>query len=796
MWVLACDISLRTPFIQSNTMRTFFLLASLIIALQNLPAQSDSFPPLKIGEWRQHLPWQRSTFVTQSATKVYYATEWAVVEIDKADRSPRFLTKVEGLSDASMQLIRYNQASDVLILVYTNSNIDLYYPSNGNVLNLPFIRTNINLIGDKQIYDITFDGKFAYLACGFGVLKLNLERAEAVYTTFTGMAAKSVALFDGKLYAGTDEGLFRIAADDANPADFSRWEMMGGNAGIPMGESVNAMTIWNSKLWLGIEKKLYNYDGTTSVEFATHPLRSVKYLTAEGPGLLVGWANENNFGLGVVDYVEPNGNRSEIHWACKAEFPLYGIEDGNKKFWFADQQDQFRYYDHNTGQCDLFSYNSPLYQHSSKIVIGNGKVYVATPGADPSLNAIFRDWGVYIFEKNQWQRFSVQSNPELALDTCQYAHWRVATHPTEDKFMVGSFAIGLIEATTPGGPTKCYTQRNSILQGAGASGPGRTAIGGIAYDNANNLWICNYGAAAPIAVLKPDGTLRNFSAAPANNLLQVAVDRNGYKWFVVGFNGGVLVYDSGQDIDNPADDRYKLFTTANSVLPTNTILSIAVDLDGDVWVGTAQGAVSFECGSNVFEPGCTGRRRIVNVDGFNGYLLETENVNAIAVDGANRKWFGTNNGVFVQSPDALNQEARFTVTNSPLFDNSIIDIAIDPKTGEAWIGTQKGIVSVRSEATVGGRINSSMPYAYPNPVRPNYDGPIAIYGLARDANVKITDVAGNLVYEGKSLGGQAIWDGRDYLGRRAASGVYLIFATSTQNFDAPDAVIAKVVILN
>lgn len=777
-------------------MRSFLSLVSLIVTIGNLSAQVDTFPPLKIGDWRQHLPWQRSIYVTQSDTKVYFATEWAVVEIDKADRSPRFLTKVEGLSDVGMRLIRYNKAAGALVLVYTNSNLDLYYPADGSVINLPFIKTNLNIIGDKQIYDVAFEDKIAYLACGFGVLKLNLEKAEVEYTTFTGVAVKSVALFQGNLYAGTEDGLYRIAANDVNPEDFSRWEMLGAGAGFPAGIAVNTMTGWDNKLWLGIGKTLYSFDGATATEKNTQSIRSVKYLTAEGAGLTIGWANENNFGLGTVEYLEAGGAQYEIHQPCQAEFPLYSIEDGTKKFWMADQLDKFRYYDHSTGQCDLFAYNSPLYEHSAEIAVGNGKVYIATPGSDPSLNATFRDWGVYIFESGQWKRFSVQSNPELANDGCQYAHWRVATHPDEDRFFVGSFATGLISATTPGAATQCFTQNNSILQNAGQSGLTRTAIGGLAFDADNNLWLSNYDASAPIAVLKADGTLRNFSASPANNLLQVAVDQNGYKWFVIAFNGGVLVYDSGADIDNPSDDRYRVLTTSNSVLPTNSVTSIAVDLEGDVWVGTAQGVVSFECGSNVFDASCVGRRRIVNVDGFNGYLLETESVNTIAVDGGNRKWFGTGNGVFVQSPDALTQEARFTVTNSPLFDNSITDIAVDPTTGEAWIGTQKGVLSVRSEATEGGRINKPLAYAYPNPVRPDYDGPIAIYGLARDANIKITDAAGNLVYEGTALGGQAVWNGRDYLGRRAASGVYLVFATSSESFDSPDAIITKVVILN
>lgn len=775
-------------------MRLLYSVVILFVTLTNAFAQADSsaFPPLKIGEWRQHLPWQRSTCVTQSDTKVYFASEWAVVEIDKADRSQRFLTKVEGLSDVGMRLIRYNRSVGALVLAYTNSNLDIYYPADGSVVNLPFVKKNINIAGDKQVNDIAFDGIFAYLASGFGVLKLNLERREVEYTVFTDMVVKSFAVFNGYLYAGTEEGLFRIASDDVNPEDFSRWQMLGAADGFPAGESVNAMTVWNNRLYLGIGKTLYSYDGAAVSAIASNPTRDVFYLTSEGPGLMIAWKQ----GIGTVEYMEPSGARYEIQGPCGAEVPLYGIEDGSKKFWLADGNDQYRYYDHNTGQCERFSYNSPYFEHSAEIAVANNTVYVATPGALPDLSPLYRDFGIYIFRDGQWSRFYSGSNPELTDEFGYAALWRVAPHPQEDKFYAGSFVGGLVEATAPGAPAKRYTKSNSILQGAGAAGADRTAIGGLAFDADNNLWICNYSAGSPIAVLKADGTLRNFSAAPANNLLQVVVDQNGYKWFVIGFNGGVLVYDSGADIDNPADDRYRIINSANSVLPTNSVTAIAVDLEGDVWVGTQQGAVSFECGSNVFDASCVGQRRIVTVEGFNAYLLETEEVRAIAVDGANRKWFGTTNGIFVQSPDARTQVARFTSTNSPLFDDAITDIAINQKNGEVWIGTEKGIISMRTEATEGGRINSAAPYAYPNPVRPDYDGPIAIYGLARDANVKITDVAGNLVYEGKALGGQAVWNGRDYLGHRAASGVYLVFATSSESFESPDAIITKVVILN
>lgn len=176
-------------------MRIAILLILGTICHINLPAQSESaLPAFAIGEWRQHLPWQRSVYVTQSPENIYYATEWAIAEISKSDRSVRFITKVEGLSDVGINLVRYCPAAEALVISYTNNNLDLYFPADRSVLNLPFIQKNPNVIGDKKIYDVFFDGSDAYFACGFGMLKFDVEAAEAKYTVFTGMAVKSVAV--------------------------------------------------------------------------------------------------------------------------------------------------------------------------------------------------------------------------------------------------------------------------------------------------------------------------------------------------------------------------------------------------------------------------------------------------------------------------------------------------------------------------------------------------------------------------------------------------------------------------
>jgi hypothetical protein len=209
--------------------------------------------------------------------------------------------------------------------------------------------------------------------------------------------------------------------------------------------------------------------------------------------------------------------------------------------------------------------------------------------------------------------------------------------------------------------------------------------------------------------------------------------------------------------------------------------------------------IVFECGSLVFDnEACQGSRRVVEENEFdeeNEYLLKGEAVTTIAVDPANRKWFGTTNGIFVQNANGDKQIARFEESNSPLFDNIIIDIAINKENGEVFIGTNKGVLSVKGEAIEGTAVNSAAAYAFPNPVRPEYTGPIAIKGLADNANIKITDVNGGLIYETQALGGQAVWDGKDYNGRKASTGVYLVFSTSN-NINNPDAIVTKILIVN
>ncbi len=228
----------------------------------------------------------------------------------------------------------------------------------------------------------------------------------------------------------------------------------------------------------------------------------------------------------------------------------------------------------------------------------------------------------------------------------------------------------------------------------------------------------------------------------------------------------------------------------------NNLFSIAADHDGNIWVGTDMGPAVFYNPGRVFTSELRASRiKIPRNDGSGlaDYLLGTETVTALAVDGANRKWFGTlSSGAFLMSDDGRKELAHFTTANSPLLSDNIVKIAVNGVTGDVWFGTSEGIISYRGEATSGNDDFSGI-YAFPNPVREDFEGVVTITGLVGNSSVKITDISGNLVYETKSLGGQAVWDLRNYRSQRVATGVYLVFCA---NEDGTLAGVTKMLVIN
>jgi len=329
-----------------------------------------------------------------------------------------------------------------------------------------------------------------------------------------------------------------------------------------------------------------------------------------------------------------------------------------------------------------------------------------------------------------------------------------------------------------------YNETNSSLQSF-IPGELHVNIGGMVLDNEQNLWVTNPSVQEVISVKTPDETWYslNYPEVKEKMVNKIILTQNGTKWVQVARGEGIFAFNDNYTPDDVSDDEHRLFYAydENGEFITKDIYSLAEDKDGVIWLGTDKGVLTYFNPQNVFSGDYFYADRIklidVEQDSLVQYLLGSETVTAIAIDGANRKWFGTrNSGVYLMSEDCRTEIFHFHTDNSPLFSNTILDIAVNEKSGEVFIGTTLGVLSFKGTATEGD-IHYTDAYVYPNPVRETYKGNITITGLAPDVNVKITDVAGRLVYETTAFGGQAVWNGKTFNGERVKTGVYLIFCT-------------------
>jgi len=780
-------------------LRIFVFISLGALLCSSLTAQELN---TAIGQWRSHLPYNGGPYVTQSEAHVYYGTEWSVVRVNKTDRAVDFIDKTDGLSNVGLAGIQYHSGTDQLVVAYDNSVLDLV-PAEGSITTLNQIANFSNFVGERSINHILPDSdSTVLLAATYGISQLDVRRAEFSFTTFTGVPVRQVARYADFLYAATEEGIYRISEANPNPQNFGNWSLLGPETGFPALYSSANVLVFAGRLYLDIDGEVFAWNGTDLAPFHQEPGYHLQYLSGEGAHLLLGYRCDGCNG-GRLVYYDQNGNSGQAPTNCFGQ-PNDAIEDQAGRIWFGDAFRGFRVLNRlDAESCEVLNFNSPWSQENRAMAIRDNELWLATGGFTQQFTYRFLDHGFASLIDGQWQIFNRFTEPvmrgEDPDDTGDdlFDIMAIAVRPDDGMVFAGSFLEGLLRYD--GEEMRLYNDKNSSL-GNAVGDDSRTRVTGLAFDTDNNLWIANHTASRPVSVLTRDGEWVSFRpSCNVGEIHQMTIDRSEYKWFVSNSSSvGLIVFDSGQ-LEDPSDDRCRVFTQNNSNLPTNQVNCLTTDLDGDVWVGTGQGIVIFECGSGAFEPNCRGTLRVFTEDDdFNDYLLANENVQTIAIDGANRKWIGTQNGIFVLSDDGEEELLRFTTNNSPLPDNNIIDIAVNDETGEVFIGTDKGIVSYRSDATGAGRLFLSTVEVFPNPVRPEYRGPITIRGLARDAVVKITDINGRMVYQTEALGGQAVWNGTDYNGRRANSGVYLVFAASnsrTAGFGEPGSAVARILFI-
>lgn len=745
-------------------------VAFLLLMLAALSGYSQS---TGTGQWRIHLPFKSTRGIAETPRYVYTWANFGFYRYDKEVNASERLSKIQGFSDIAVSYIKYNPANDVLVIVYLDGNIDIV--KDNTIINVNDLqRASIN--GFKNANNIVFDGNFAYLACSFGVVLLDIERLEirASYRDLNIGDINDVALWNNTIYVATTQGIYRAPLIGANLNDPASWTQFDTG-------QVNFLYVFNNNLFAVRPHNVFYYDGVSWNTFINPaPYNSIN-------------ATNNQLVLARKDTVVVlDNNLNPVKRAVNAL--KTAMMDKNGNIWYTtDNNGTLRI---STGGELLFTMPvGPYSEEMGHMAALDDEVYVAGGSVAGNLTLTYSLNGFYKHKDDKWENSLDVSNP--ALDTLR-DFWAVTTNPKTKEVWMGAYWQGLVRMRD-GQVLDIFTPRNSTLKLNPIN-----FIGGLAIDNNNHLWISNYGADSALVVRTAQGQWASLSLGNLKQISQIAVDNNNRKWILTpraGIGGapgnvGLIVYDDNKTPLNPNDDlgpKYLNSTAGQGGLPDNVVNCVARDRDGEIWVGTLKGPAVFSNPGNIFSSNPSDARQIVIGEGTDiGYLLGNEVVNDIFIDGGNRKWFGTNNGAWLVSPDGQKILAHFNMDNSPIFSNVVNQIVVNEATGEVFFGTDRGIISYKGDATVAEKTHGDV-LVYPNPVREDFEGVISIRGLAQDANVKITDIAGNLIYETVANGGMATWDGRSFSGRKASTGVYLIFSGTD---DASDTYVAKVLVVN
>ena len=760
--------------------------------------QSTSAQDIAIGEWRTHLPYDQIIDVAVAGELVFAASPYSMFTYNTGDNSMVRFDKVKGLSDVGISKIGYNQPIKSLLVAYSNTNLDIVR-ENGSIVNISDIKDK-DILGKKTINNILFKENLAYLSCGFGIVVLDMEKEEIADTWYIGPNGDAIDVLDmtyndTSFYAATESGIYYADVDAPHLADFNQWhkdqKLSHPDLAYNLVESFAGKVYCNyiSEDWDG--DTLFVFNGQDWNYFDKENTSRHHQLSVNNDNLLL----VNRYNIRVYDEEE---KLLQNIWKIKgAGFQPLAVDRGNSEFFWIGDDSKGLIKNWGTYQGEYIKPNGPGTKNVYSLDASGANVWVAPGGRQSDWSKLNMHDGVFSFIDNDWTTHNASN--EAAFDTVSDMV-SVKVDPANSNIAyIGTWQEGVFKFVD-NKLSVIYNETNSSLQ-PWVSNPKLVNISGLDFDNQHNLWVANTGATNLLSVLKNDGTWQSFSLGGSLSGIDVAnlmVDASNQKWIIKRSDGFVIVFNDNNTIDDPTDDKWRVLNGAsgNGGIPGSGMRSFATDHDGEVWVGTDKGVAVFYSPDRIFsgEGNFDAQQILVprnDGSGLADILLETEAVTAITIDGANQKWIGTDRaGVFLLSEDGLIEKHHFTAENSPLLSNNITGITIKDN-GEVFFGTARGIVSFRGTATPEPQPGSEV-YAYPNPVRENYSGPIAIKGLADNSNVKITDSYGNLVYETRSEGGQAIWDGYNFDGRRAATGVYLVFTTTN---DGSDKLVTKILVV-
>lgn len=719
------------------------LLSGFILFMVNAFAQENNIP---LGAWRLHLNYSKIKSLAEIDEHVYGALDFGVMYVDSQEGSTGGLNKLSGLSGIGVNCLGNDELKKNLIIGYQDGTID--FLEDNKITNLETLRTATGIIGSRSINHISIAGKTAYASTDFGVVVLDIEKKEIretwrdLGTSGQTISIRESAILNDSIFLATEVGVW-CGSLMANLLDFNSWKKF--NSG-EFSAGVNVITAYNNSIYTAVDGSgIFRKQGNNWSKESF--LQNLTYTKLKGMDSKLFVCS-----VAALWQVDGNGQLSEIK-SDKLTQPNDVLVKNGSLFIGDDTNGMLLNSPGNL--VTSFIASGPTLNSFWRIVQEQNMTYTIGGGFTQSLLPLNNKGNISFFSSD-WLNSILAISDITDLDL---------SNPSESYY--SSFGNGVLKRNSQQEEFN-YTIANSPLQANSITAIERAPEG---------LWIANYNASKPLQLLLTDGSWESFSFPflLSKFPVDIVLDLNDNVWMPISAKdgGGLVVFNRQSNKSVYLTDQ-----GGQGGLPSKKVSSLAVDREGQVWVGTEQGVAFFSNPSAIFDGSVNATKPIYD----SRFLLRDEKITALAIDGGNRKWIGTENGVWLF--DALGEKLvyNFTADNSPLLSNRIQCIGINPTSGEVFFGTDNGLASFRSDATIGAA-NFDNVKIFPNPVTAQFNGFVAIEGLSTDSMIKITDVAGKLVWQAMANGGTASWNMRDANGKRMETGIYLVFSSSADGSD-------------
>lgn len=804
------------------------LLFSILLAALTASAQ------LPVGGWTIHTPFNGISRVAETKGSTYYLSAGSLFAIDKSTGEVRSLNVSNLLNSSGVAGIYPHPDGSYLLVVYSDCNMDKLY-DDGSVVNISDIKDAL-LTGIPTINHVGFGQDRIFVACSFGLVIIDDKRNETIETLFTplpvtyawGVGDDLIIHYD-KLLRGCPQSTRLTSLDQIPVLRSNQYNIFNG---LPVGgkQLVLALGSASNPQLAVAEFNVANSSCTIqSPKYGNNKISGVTQIFPVGDKVAAMNASRLFTFDGTSDPMAPesvaipaviSGNQLS---ALKGWDELWGgNNDGIISFDMSDPanpvQNGERYgkTDFSVAHC-----NNIRLQPDGSLWFSRKFWEYGFASGYPTLTSA--DRGLLVSSYTRADGFKDILPEKLANDSKQKAlrPGVVAQVPGKPgSMLVPTWDYGLLYFPSPDADYIVIDDTNSPMSKMDNNN-GDIANYGYRVEWADvdpygNLWVMQESVFTRdhIFVLpaekfnsgdftKSDWISYNRSFQLSRGSFAIPLTHSG-RWVFTGYywTGNLSFFDFRGTADPSDDVRINVASFVDQDNKTLSIYhtpSLLEDKKGRLWVGTNNGVYEITDPSKVSTDVATvNHLKVPRNDGTGlaDYLLDAQQVTAMACDASNRKWLGTlASGVYLVSEDGDQIIEHFTTENSMLPSNKIFAIACDPNSSSVFFATDEGVAEYNSTSAPPSQDLSDV-YAFPNPVRPDYTGWITITGLMDNTLVKIADSAGNVFFQGRSEGGTLIWDGCNANGDRVKTGVYFVFASSGTEGTSSDGCVTKIMVIN